>query len=156
MDLRCMLRQDMANAHDRKVGVLLCALLGLTHSNDWSSTYSASWISRHRLILDLLSTLISRRRLIRQLDSSCSTWGRQDKSQMSTYSDLLSTYVDLFQEVRIPTFLSRGRIDLRCMWRHLRCMLRQDMATAHDRKVGILLCAFLGLTCLRLTQQHPE
>ena len=132
----------MATAHDRKVGILLCAFLGLPRSIDLSSTYSASWISRHRLIFDLFSTQISRRRLIRQLASSCSTSGRQGKSRMSTYSDLLATYVDLFQEVRIPTFLSRGRIDLRCMWRHLRCMLRQDMATAHDRKVGILLCAF--------------
>ena len=119
--LRCMLRQDMATAHDRKVGVLLCAFLGLPRSIDLSSTYSASWISRHRLIFDLFSTQISRRRLIRQLASSCSTSGRQGKSRMSTYSDLLATYVDLFQEVRIPTFLSRGRIDLRCMTRHGHC-----------------------------------
>ena len=99
----------MATAHDRKVGILLCAFLGLPRSIDLSSTYSASWISRHRLIFDLFSTQISRRRLIRQLASSCSTSGRQGKSRMSTYSDLLATYVDFFQEVRIPTFLSRGR-----------------------------------------------
>ena len=111
--------QEMDNPRDRKVGIGLCALLGPTHSIDLPSTHPASRISRHRPNVDLLSTAISRRRLIRQLDLSCSTRGRRDKSQMSAYSDLLSTYLDLSQEDRIPTFLSRGRTDLRCALRHV-------------------------------------
>ena len=80
MHVRCMLRQDMANAHDWKVRILLFAFLEPTHSIDLSSTYSASWISLLRLNVDLFSTLMTRRRLIRQLASYCSTNMRQDKS----------------------------------------------------------------------------
>ena len=79
-----MLRQDMATAHDRKVGIRLCACLVLTPSMVLSWTYSTYRISRHRLYVDLLNTLTTRRRLIRQLASSCSTRGRQAKSEMST------------------------------------------------------------------------
>ena len=142
MHVRCMLRQDMANAHDWKVRILLFAFLEPTHSIDLSSTYSASWISLLRLNVDLFSTLMTRRRLIRQLASSCSTRGAP---RYVLNVDLIGLTLDLWRLIpreaqsRFQTFQSRGRMDLRCM-------LRQDMANAHDWKVRILLFAFLEPT----------
>ena len=39
---------------------------------------------------------------------------------------------------------------------HVRCMLRQDMANAHDRKVGIWLRALLTLTQAHRHTHHPD
>ena len=148
-------QKESYNAHDRKVGIRLCACLGLTHSIVLSWAYSTSRISRHRLNVDLFNTLTTRRRLIRQLASSCSTRGRQGKSRMSTYSDLLSTYDRLIPRRHVSN-LSIAEEDgsqMHVKTRHDQCprqkgwnstlrlsltrqvMLRQDMANGSQMHV---------------------